>query len=185
MRSDKEGCIKRMAQGFAETKASHSCRGYGFATPCGWLAVATAILLTGGALKAQEEVQTVEDMTAKYHFLSADDTLAILDEEGRLKGYIEVAQPEEESDDILSYDIVEGSRDKNHVKFRTNKIHGKFYRFSGTVERGKGHEEKDPDYFHLIGDLDIVTVNGDTGKETVQTVRVNLKSFGKSERPED
>ena len=48
-------------------------------------------------LQAQNEGQPVDDMTAKYHFLSADDTLAILDEEGRLKGYIEVAQPEEES----------------------------------------------------------------------------------------
>ena len=149
------------------------------------LAVLALVWLSTRALKAQEQVQTIEDMTAKYHFLSAEDTLAILDEEGRLKGYIEVAQPEEESDDILSYDIVEGSRDKTHVKFRTNKIHGKFYRFSGTVERGKGHEEKDPDYFRLTGDLDIVTVNAETGKQTVQTLRVTLKSFGKSERPED
>ena len=138
----------------------------------GGLAVLTVVLLTGGVLKAQDETQTIDDMTAKYHFLSAEDTLAILDEEGRLKGYIEVAQPEEESDDILSYDILEGSRKKTHVEFRTNRIHGKFYRFSGTVERGKGHEEKDPDYFRLIGDLDIVTVNADTGKEAVQTVRV-------------
>jgi hypothetical protein len=142
-------------------------------------------LLAGGVLKAQDQTQTVDDMTAKYHFLSADDTLAILDEEGRLKGYIEVTQPEEESDDVLSYDIVEGSRDKTHVKFRTNRIHGKFYRFSGTVERGKGHEEKDADYLRLIGDLDIVTVDADTGKEAAQTVRVTLKSLGKSERPED
>jgi hypothetical protein len=164
---------------------SDSSRGFRLANPLGWLAVLTAVLLAGSVLKAQEETQPLDDITAKYHFLSADDTLAILDEEGRLKGYIEVAQPEEESDDILSFDIVEGSREKNHVKFRTNKIHGKFYRFSGTVERGKGHTEKDPDYFRLIGDLDIVTVNADTGKEAVRTVRVFLKSFGKSERPED
>ncbi len=124
-------------------------------------------------------------MTAKYHFLSADDTLAILDEEGRLKGYIEVAQPEEESDDILSYDILEGSRKKSHVEFRTNRIHGKFFRFSGTVERGRGHVEKDSDYFRLTGDLDIVTVKAETGKETAQTMRVVFKSFGKSERSED
>jgi hypothetical protein len=149
------------------------------------LAVLALVGLSTRALKAQEQIQTIEDMTAKYHFLSAEDTLAILDEEGRLKGYIEVTQPEEESDDVLSYDIVEGSRDKAHVKFRTNKIHGKFYRFSGTVERGKGHEEKDPDYFRLTGDLDIVTVNAETGKQSIQTLRVTLKSFGKSERPED
>ena len=134
---------------------------------------------------AQDDNETVGDMTAKYHFLSADDTLAILDEEGRLKGYIEVAQPEEESDDILSFDIVEGTRKKNHVEFRTNRIHGKYYRFVGTVERGKGHEDKDPDYFRLTGDVDVVSVNSESGKETVQTFRVILKSIGKSERPDD
>jgi hypothetical protein len=153
------------------------------------------VLLAGETAKAQEGAQAIDDITAKYHFLSADDTLAILDEEGRLKGYIEVAQPENESDDSLNYDIVEGSRDKTHVKFRTNRIHGKYYRFTGTVERGKGHEQKDPDYFHLIGDLDTVTVKADTGdvtpgkvdapKETVQTTRVILRSFGKSERPDE
>lgn len=175
----------RIANSDAATAWFGSSRGFGFSNPAVWLAVLAVVLLAGSTLNAQEEAQTIDDMTARYHFLSAEDTLAILDEEGRLKGYIEVSQPEEESDDILSYDIVEGSRDKTHVKFRTNKIHGKFYRFSGEVERGKGHQAKDPDYFRLIGDLDIVTVNADTGKEAVQTVRVTLKSFGKSERPED
>jgi hypothetical protein len=174
-----------MAQGFEETALSDSSRGFRLARPLRWLAVLFVVLLIGTVLKAQEEPQSIDDMTAKYHFLSADDTLAILDEEGKLKGYIEVAQPEEESDDILSYDILEGSRKKNHVEFRTNRIHGKFYRFSGTVERGKGHVDKEPDYFRLTGDVDIVTVNAETGKQTVQTVRVTLKSFGKSERPED
>ena len=164
---------------------SETFTGFRLAKPLGWLAVFSVILLASSVLKAQDETQPVDDMTANYHFLSTDDTLAILDEEGRLKGYIEVAQPEEESDDILSYDILEGSHKKNQVEFRTNKIHGKFYRFSGTVERGKGHEEKDPDYLHLIGDLEIVTVNADTGKQAVRTVRVFLKSFGKSERPEE
>jgi hypothetical protein len=174
-----------MARGFAEMAFSDSSRGFRFAKPLVWLAVLTVVLLAGSVLKAQDETQPIDDITGKYHFLSTDDTLAILDEEGRLKGYIEVTQPQEESDDILSFDIVDGSRNKTHVKFHTNKIHGTLYRFSGTVERGKGHEGKDPDYFHLIGDLDIVTVNGDTGKESVRTVRVFLKSFGKSERPEN
>ncbi|MGD0224870.1 MAG: hypothetical protein ABSF71_21280 [Terriglobia bacterium] len=147
--------------------------------------ILAAVMFSARHLEAQDDNERVDDMTAKYHFLSADDTLAILDEEGRLKGYVEVAQPAEESDDLLSYDILEGFRKKAHVEFRTNKIHGKFYRFSGTVERGKGHGEKEADYLHLTGDVDIVTVNAETGKEAVQTVRVILKSFGKSERPDN
>jgi len=153
--------------------------------PIACLAVLAAVIFSVRALKAQDETPAVDDMTAKYHFLSADDTLAILDQEGRLKGYLEVAQPEEESDDFLNFDIQEGSRKKSHVEFRTNRIHGKYYRFSGTVERGKGHADKDPDYLRLTGSVEIVTVSVETGKESVQTVRVTLKSFGKSERPED
>jgi len=149
------------------------------------MALLAAVILAGIRLMAQDETQPVDDMTAKYHFLSADDTLAILDEEGRLKGYIEVTQPEEESDDVLSYDIQQGSRKKAQGDFRTNRIHGKFYRFSGTVEHGKGRQEKDPDYLRLTGNLDVITVNGETGKEAVQTLRVTFKSLGKSEKPEE
>jgi hypothetical protein len=174
-----------MVRGVGETAPPRFSRGFRISKPVAFLAVVAAVMISPRHVQAQDETQPIDDMTAKYHFLSADDTLAILDEEGRLKGYIEVAQPEEESDDILSYDILEGSRKKTHVEFRTNRIHGKFYRFSGTVERGKGHVAKDPDYFRLTGDLDIVTVKAETGKETAQTMRVVFKSFGKSERSED
>jgi len=136
-------------------------------------------------LRAQDQGGPVADATAKYHFLSADDTLAILDEEGRLKGYIDVSQGEEESDEVLSYNLVEGTRKKTHVEFRTNRIHGRSYRFSGTVERGEGHKEGDPDYLRLVGDVEVVTTKADTGGEAVRVVRVLLKSFGKNERQGD
>jgi len=148
------------------------------------LALLAALAFSARHLRAQEEESPVDDITAKYHFLSQEDTLAILDEEGKLKGYIEVTQPEDESDDILSYDLVDGKRTRNHVEFRTNKIHGLFYRFSGTARRGRGREEKDPDYLQLSGDLEVVTVNMDTGKEAVRVVKVTFKSIGKSERPD-
>jgi hypothetical protein len=149
------------------------------------MALLAAVMFSARLTRAQNGESPIDDITAKYHFLSADDTLAILDQEGRLKGYIEVTQPADESDAILSYDIVEGSRQKNHVEFRTNRIHGKYYRFSGTAERGKGHEEKDSDYLHLTGSLAVVTVNSETGKESVQVMRLTFKSVGKAERQDD
>ena len=148
-------------------------------------AVLVAIVFSPSTFRAQPEQPLIDDITAKYHFLSTEDTLAILDQEGRLKGYIEVSQPADESDDFLNFTIVEGSRQKNHVEFRTNRIHGKFYRFSGTAERGAGHEEKDADYLHLSGSLEIVTVEAETGKETPQVMRVIFKSMSKAERPDD
>jgi len=174
-----------MLQEIGKTFLLRFSLGHRISRPVACLAILAAVTFSFRHLQAQDEQLPVDDITAKYHFLSTDDTLAILDQEGRLKGYIEVTQPADESDDILSYDIVEGSRQKNHVEFRTNKIHGKYYRFTGTAERGKGHEEKDSDYLHLAGSLDVVTVNSETGKESVLVMRLTFKSIGKAERPDD
>jgi hypothetical protein len=139
------------------------------------------LLISVGVLRGQEERSEIDDITGTYQFISADDTLALLDEEGKLKGYIDVLQGEEESDAILSYAISIGRRKKNQVEFKTQKIHQKYYRFHGKVERGSGHEEADPDYLRLVGDLDIVTVKGETGQEETQTLRVVFKSKGRDE----
>jgi hypothetical protein len=180
----RKGCLTRMVLGVRERAPRVFPRRYEIAKPIGWLVI-LATVFAGSVLRAQDQTELIDDITAKYHFLSADDTLAILDEEGRLKGYIDVFQNQEESDAVLSYTILEGTRKKTHVEFRTNKIHGKFYRFSGNVERGEGHEDGDPDYLRLVGSLEVVTINGDTGQEVIQRLRVVLKSFGKSERDEN
>jgi hypothetical protein len=127
----------------------------------------------------------LDDITGKYHFLSPDDTLGILEEEGKLKGYIEVVQGAEESDDVLSYEIVAGLRKRDHVEFKTNVIHRKYYRFAGKVERGSGRQSDDPDYMHLVGDVEAVTVKGDSGQESVVKKRLVLKCFGKAESKDE
>jgi hypothetical protein len=144
---------------------------------------ATVVVALGHA--STQAAGDIDDITGKYHFLSADDTLGLLEEDGKLKGYIEVLQGEEESDAVLSFDIILGSRKKDHVEFKTNTIHRRYYRFSGKVERGSGHGPDDPDYLRLIGDLETVTVKGDSGQESVEKKHLILKSLGKSERDEE
>jgi hypothetical protein len=143
------------------------------------------VLLSMSGLNAQQEGEEIQDITGKYHFVSADDSLALLEQEGKLKGYVDIFQGEEESDAILSYPINTGERKKNHVEFKTGKIHRRFFRFSGSVERGKGHEEGDPDYLRLVGDLEIVTIKGESGEEAVQRMHMVFKSLGKTEREEE
>jgi len=139
------------------------------------------LLCASPSLAAQQGERSVEDATGKYHFLGPDDTLGIMEEEGKIKGYLDVVPGQEESDDVLSYTINLGSRKGDHVEFKTAKIHQKYYRFSGTVERGSGRHEGDPDYARLVGNLEIVTVNGDSGTESAETKHVVLKSKGKNE----
>ena len=134
---------------------------------------------------AQQGNEQVRDASGEYHFLTADDTLALLEEDGKIKGYVDVYQGEEESDTLLSYPITIGSREKNHIQFKTVKIHQKYYRFSGLVERGKGHEEGDPDYLRLVGDLEILTVKADTGQESAERRHVVFSSKGKSEKEQE
>ena len=134
-----------------------------------------ALAVVARPIAAKEEM--LPDMTGSYTFLTAADTLGLLEEEERLRGYIDVAQGENESDSILSYTL-EGTRKVNQVEFKTKAIHRKYFRFSGRVERGEGKAEKDPDYLRLTGTLEIVTVNGETGAESPQRQNVVFKSSG-------
>ena len=165
------------------------------ATFCG-RCLAQDIQTTGGPVEttpatprcrtcSAQSTENIDDITGEYQFLSADDTLGILEEEGKLKGYIEVMQEGDESDIELTYQIISGSRRNNHVEFKTNTIHRKYYRFSGKVERGAGQKPGEPDYLRLIGDVETVTVKGDSGQEGVQRTHLILKSLGKSEGDEE
>jgi hypothetical protein len=130
---------------------------------------------------AQQAKEQIDDINSEFHFIGEDDTLLIHEEEGRLKGQIDVFQNGEESDTILSFPITIGTRKNDHVEFKTGTIHRKYYRFAGAVERGSGRKEKDADYLRLVGDLEIITVNGDTGQESVLRKHVVFKSLSASE----
>lgn len=137
-------------------------------------------------LQAQSPAgETVPRMTGRYHFLGPEDTLSILQEENVLKGYIDVFEGDSESDDVLSYQITIGSRQGNHVEFRTRPIHEKFYRFNGIVERGTGKKPSDPDYLQLNGDLVILVLNSVTGQKKSVSQKVILKSIPRGQGPPD
>jgi len=144
------------------------------------LVLAAAVLFARVGVGKEE---MLPDLTGSYQFLSADDTLGLLEEEERLRGYADVAQSGDESDSMLSYDL-EGTRKINQVEFKTKTIHRKYYRFSGRVERGEGRAESDPDYLRLSGTLEIVTVDPDTGQESAERRSVIFKSQG-PQKPED
>lgn len=148
-------------------------------------AVGATLLASPVGRGAGQAAEKIDDISGKYHFLSADDTLGILEEEGKLKGYIDVLQSESESDDVLTYEIISGSRKNGLVEFKTSTIHRKYYRFSGKVERGSGRQPDDPDYLRLVGELETVTVKGDSGQESVERKHLILKCLGKSEQNEE
>jgi len=145
-----------------------------------WVVVAFTALGALSSLKAQTAASQVSDATGDYEFLQPINTLAVLQEDQMLKGYIDVLQGQSESDAILSYPITIGERQGDHVEFRTRKIHEMYYRFSGTVKRGKGKKKDDPDYLELVGELQTIQTNSVTNQETVERRQEVFKSKGKN-----
>lgn len=146
------------------------------------LFIAVATFVAWGRLQAQTLSNSIPDITGNYDFLKPYNTLAILQEDQMLKGYINVLQGQSASDAVFSYPITSGERKGDHVEFETRKIHEKFYRFSGTVERGKGKKKGDPDYLELIGVLQIIRKNPVNNGTNIIRRQVILKSKGRTER---
>ena len=146
-----------------------------------WVVVALAALAAAGNLKAQSAASQISDITGDYEFLQPINTLAILQEDQMVKGYIDVLQGESESDAVLSYPISIGERKGDHLEFRTGTIHAMYYRFSGTVQEGKGKNKGDPDYIELVGELQTIRHNSVTNQDTVDRKQVDFKSKGKSQ----
>ncbi len=152
-----------------------------------WLTIALAIAIiatfaTWSTLQAQTPGSAIPDITGNYDFLKPYNTLAILQEDQMLKGYINVLQGESASDSVFSYNITVGERKGNHIEFRTSVIHEKYYRFSGTVQRGKGETKGDPDYIELAGELQTIEYNSVTNQQNVKRQQVVFKSKGDVER---
>jgi hypothetical protein len=145
-----------------------------------WVVVAFSTLVAWGNLKAQSEASQASDITGDYEFLQPYNTLAVLQEDEMLKGYIDVLQGQSESDAIISYPITIGERKGDHVEFRTRTIHAMYYRFSGTVQHGKGNKKDDPDYLELVGELQTIQHNSVTHQDTVDRKQVVFKSKGKN-----
>lgn len=150
-----------------------------------WILILFLAAFSSRPLVGQTRGEEIEDITGSYQFLGPHDVLAVLEDAGKLKGYIDVLQQEEESDDVLSYRITLGWRKDRRIEIKTSTIHRKYYRFKGVVERGKGREEDDPDYLRLVGEVEIVTALADSGEESIQKVQVVLKSLGRSEEDEE
>lgn len=137
-----------------------------------------AVFAASSTLRAQSTNNQISDITGNYDFLQPYNTLAILQEDQMLKGYIDVLQGGAASDAVFSYEITIGERKGNHIDFRTRRIHEKYYRFSGTIQRGKGKRKGDPDYIELVGELQTIQRNSVTNQENIDRRQVIFKSKG-------
>jgi hypothetical protein len=119
-----------------------------------------------------------EDYSGMYSFLQDGEFVQLtVEEEGRVTGFISrYGDLESDRGEFLDLFFKSGKLDGKNLNFTTQTVHGVWYEFKGTVERGPGKNPGDEAYYQLKGTLN--QNNTDANKKTSSKSRdVSFKSF--------
>ena len=137
------------------------------------------LLLSPCASFAQQSASTAsDDYSGMYSFLRDGEFVQItLEEKGKVSGFVSrYGDSESDKDTFLDQFFESGNLSANHLSFATKQVHGSWFTFEGTIERGQGKTLDEEAYYVLRGTLTRFTT--DVNKNTTrQERRVELKSF--------
>jgi len=147
------------------------------------LAIATMLLLCT-LLNAQNTAprspaaKPVEDYSGMYSFLQDGEFVQLtIEDAGRVNGFISrYGDLESDHGQFLDHFFKPGTLAGKRLSFTTETVHGVWYEFKGTIERGPGKSPGDEAYYLLKGTLAQYTT--DANKKTSSKSReVSFKSF--------
>src|ERR1700675_2849978 len=113
-----------------------------------------------------------------YSFLQDGEFVQLtVEDKGNVTGFISrYGDLESDRGEFLDLFFKSGKLDSNNLSFTTQTVHGVWYEFKGTVERGPGKNPGDEAYYLLKGTL--TQNNTDADKKTSAKSRdVTFKSF--------
>jgi len=119
-----------------------------------------------------------EDYSGMYAFVQDGEFVQVtVEDAGRLTGFVSrYGDLESDRGVFLDQFFKKAKLDGKKLSFTTDTVHGVWYEFKGTVERGEGKNLGDEAYYVLKGTL--MQYNTDANKKTVAKSReVSFKSF--------
>jgi hypothetical protein len=119
-----------------------------------------------------------EDYSGMYAFLRDGEFVQVtVEDAGRLTGFVSrYGDLESDRGAFLDQFFKKAKLDGKKLSFTTDTVHGVWYEFKGTVERGEGKNLGDEAYYVLKGTL--VQYTTDVNKKTLAKSReVSFKSF--------
>jgi hypothetical protein len=119
-----------------------------------------------------------EDYSGMYAFLRDGEFVQVtVEDAGRLTGFVSrYGDLESDRGAFLDQFFKKAKLDGKKLSFTTDTVHGVWYEFKGTVERGEGKNLGDEAYYVLKGTL--VQHTTDANKKTLAKSReVSFKSF--------
>jgi hypothetical protein len=136
--------------------------------------------LLGGQNPAQNPTpaKPAEDYSGMYSFLQDGEFVQItIEDQGRVTGFVSrFGDSESDRGAFLDQFFKQGKLDGAKLSFTTETVHGVWYEFQGTIERGPGKALSDEAYYLLKGTL--VEYRTDATKKVTSKSRdVTFKSF--------
>lgn len=119
-----------------------------------------------------------DDYSGMYSFLQDGEFVQLtVEDKSRVTGFIShYGDSESDRGEFLDLFFKSGKLEGKDLSFTTQTVHGVWYEFKGTVERGPGKNLGDEAYYQLKGTLTQNTT--DVNKKTSAKSRdVTLKSF--------
>jgi len=118
------------------------------------------------------------DYSGLYSFLRDGEFVQItIEDRGRVTGFVSrYGDSESDRGVFLDHFFKSGKLEGSQLAFTTETVHGVWFEFHGTVERGEGKSRGDEAYYVLKGTL-IENIIDETKKTSSRSREVALKSF--------
>jgi hypothetical protein len=141
--------------------------------------LATALLSSGqNAPPNPPAAKPADDYSGMYSFLQDGEFVQLtVEDAGRVTGFISrYGDSESDRGEFLDLFFKSGKLEGKNLSFTTQTVHGVWYEFKGTVERGTGKKPGDEAYYVMKGTL--IQSSTDANKKTTSKSRdVTFKSF--------
>jgi len=119
-----------------------------------------------------------EDYSGMYSFLQEGEFVQItVEDEGHVTGFVSrYGDSESDRGAFLDQFFKQGKLDGTKLSFTTDTVHGVWYDFKGTIERGEGKTPEDEAYYVVKGTLAEYRTDANK-KVTSKSHEVTFKSF--------
>ena len=141
-----------------------------------WLS--SSLLLAQAPAPPAPPAKPSEDYSGMYTFLRDGEFVQInLEDAGRVTGFVSrYGDGESDQGAFLDQFFKQGKLEGKKLSFSTETVHGVWYEFKGTVERGQGKNVGDDSYYVLQGTLKQYTSDADK-KTSAKSREVVFKAF--------
>jgi hypothetical protein len=128
--------------------------------------------------------RTGAEYSGMYNFLRDGEFVQVtVEDQGKVRGFVSrYGESDSDRGAFLDHFFKDGKLDGNKLTFTTETVHGVWYEFHGTIERGEGKTRSEEAFYVLRGTL-IEHSKDEQEKASARSREVALKSFPKEAAP--